>query len=456
MKIKKILTTFAVFALVFSIITSNISVYAVDYKSELTLDSKSAYMVYMGENGDIPVLDLNSSEKNYPASLTKIMTAIVLLEHYSFSELENLTMTIPQEAFDDFYVDGVYQYPSTAGFLKNEEVDLRDLLYGMMLQSACEAANCLAYYVGNGDISSFVSMMNETAEKIGAKNTHFVNPHGLFNENQYTTAYDMYLIARYAYNIEGFMEVAGTESFYLKPTNLHSEKRLVVHTNYMMSQYRGGERYYYPYVQGIKTGTLDECGRNLVSTATKDGYTYMVVSLGGPQTDADGNTYFSNFSDHKKLYEWAFDGLELSKIVNSGSDVMEFPVINSSGKDYVIATAKDDYITLLPVNIDNERITYELPEAEKLKAPITKGDKLGEMKIYVDGDYLTSIDLVASSDVSLSIIKFVFWTIGNILSSKAFFALLIILVILIIIYIIIFRKRNKDKLNIKKKRKQMR
>ena len=456
MKLHKKLTSFAIFALVFTLICSNFTVFATDFNSTVTPDSKNVYMVYMGENGDIPVVNINSEQKNYPASLTKIMTAIVLLEKYNFSELENIKVTVPLEAFDDFYVDGVYQNPSTAGFLNGEVVDLRDLLYGMMLQSACEAANVIAYHVGGDNISNFVDMMNETAKKIGAVNTHFTNPHGLFNENQYTTAYDMYLISRYAYNLEGFMEVASTESFYLRPTNKHSQKRLVVHTNYMMSPYRGGDTYYYQYVSGIKTGTLDECGRNLVTTASKDGYNYMIVSLGGPQEDEEGNSYFSNFLDHKNLYKWAFDCLELSKLVNSGSDIMEFPVRNSSGNDYVIASAKDDYITLLPIGIEEERITFELPENNKINAPISKGDKLGEMKVYVDGDYLTSVDLVAATDVKLSIFKYVFYLLWLIITSKVFFVVLVIIAILIAIYVFIFYKQNKEKLDKKEKRKKMR
>lgn len=457
MKVNKKLTAFAIFILVFSVFCSNLSVFAVNYGADaLTLDSKSAYVVYMGENGDIPIVDINSRERIYPASLTKIMTAIVLLEKEGFAGLENKTMTVPGEAFDDFYVDGIYQYPSTADFLRGEEVDLRDLLYGMMLPSACEAANCIAYYVGEGNISKFVDMMNETAKKIGANDTHFANPHGLFNENQYTTAYDMYLIARYACNIEGFMEVVDTESFYLRPTNLHSDKRLVVHTNYMMSLYRGGERYYYPYVHGIKTGTLDEAGRNLVSTATKDGYTYMAITLGGPQVDADGNTYYSNFADHKKLYEWAFDNFEVSKVVNTGSDVMEFSVRNSSGKDYVIARTNSDYLTLLPKNIEPERIKFELPTADILNAPIKKDQELGEMKVYIDGDYMTNIELVAAEDVDLSVIKYIFWLIGEMLTSKVFVVLLILVIIFIAIYVFLFYKRHNKKRKEKEKRKQMR
>ena len=456
MKLHKKFTSFAVFALVLTILFSNLTVFATDFSNDVATDSKSIYMVYMGENGDIPVVNINSEEINYPASLTKIMTAIVLLENYNFADLESTVVTVPSEAFEDFYVDGVYQNPSTAGFLRGENVDLRDLLYGMMLQSACEAANVIAYHVGGNDISNFVNMMNETAQKIGAVNTHFTNPHGLFDENQYTTAYDMYLISKYAYSLDGFMEVASTESFYLRPTNKHSEKRLVVHTNYMMSPYRGGDRYYYEYVNGIKTGTLDECGRNLVTTATKDGYTYMIVSLGGPQKDADGNNYFSNFLDHKNLYKWAFADLEISKIVNAGSDIMEFPVRNSAGKDYVIASAKDDYITLLPVGIEKERISFELPSADTINAPITKGETLGEMKVYVDGDYLTSVDLIAANDVKLSIFKYIFYVLWLILSSKVFITILFILVVLIVIYIFIFYKQNKDKLDKKAKRKQMR
>lgn len=420
------------------------------YETDAEVTSEAVYMVYMGENGDMPVYSKNEQKKMYPASLTKIMTAIVLLENEP--DLSK-TVTVDSSVFSDFYDEnGYYQYPSTADFQTGEVVELNDLLYGMMLQSACEAANIIAYDVGKTKISEFVEMMNETAKRIGAKNTHFTNPHGLFNSDQYTTAYDMYLITKYAMSFEKFKEVATSPTYELKATNIHPEPRTVTHTNYMMSKYLGGTEYYYPYASGIKTGTLDEAGRCLVSTASKDGYNYLIVSMGAPLTDENGEKYFYNFSDHIGLYEWAFKKFTLTKLVSANEDIMEFPVGVSAGKDYVIADAETDYITLLPYDFDMSQMTVELPEAKKINAPVEKGEVLGEMKISVDGEYITSVNLVASQQVKRSTVKYILWICKEVLASKFMIAVYIILVILIIAYIILFNKTNKKKKKLRSRR----
>lgn len=413
------------------------------YETDAEVKSDAVYMVYLSDSGDIPIYAKNESQRMYPASLTKIMTAIVLLENEP--DLSK-TVTVDSSVFSDFYDEnGYYQYPSTADFKTGEIVDLNDLLYGMMLQSACEAANIIAYDVGNTKISEFVEMMNETAKKIGAKDTHFTNPHGLFNSEQYTTAYDMYLITKYAMTFDKFKEVACSPNYELKATNVHPEPRTVTHTNYMMSQYLGGNEYYYKYASGIKTGTLDEAGRCLVSTASKDGYNYLIVSLGAPLTNEEGEKYFYNFTDHKELYEWAFENFRLTKLVTANEDIMEFPVGVSAGKDYVIADAQADYITLLPYDFDETKMKIELPEAKKINAPIELGQALGEMKISIDGEYIASVNLVASQEVKRSTVKYILWICKEALTSPFMIIIYFILAILIILYIVLFIKTNKKK-----------
>lgn len=447
MRMKRIFKIFVPFFVALAILSSACGVFAFTYTPEIEPESKYVYMVYLGDNGDTVVYNKNSTEKTYPASLTKIMTAIVLLDKVGYANLESTKVTVPQIVFDDFYDnDGKYLYPSTADFQVGEEVDLKDLAYGMLLQSACEAANIIAYQVGGGDIGSFIDMMNQKAQEIGAVNTHFVNPHGLYSDNQYTTAYDMYLITKYAMKLDGFMEIAGSPAYDLKPTNVHSESRMVTHTNYMLSAYLGGDEYYYEYAKGIKTGTLDEAGRCLITTASKDGYNYLIVSLGGPLVDEEGNEYYSNCLDHKALYEWAFDNLSLQQIVGANEEKTEFSVRNSSGNDYVITVSQTSYYMLLPNDFDKSKIEYILPDtSKKINAPIDKGEVLGEMEIKISGESITKINLTANQDVKLSSIKYAFWLFYKAVTSTAFKVLLVLLVIALAIYIYLFKKANNKK-----------
>ena len=196
--------------------------------------------------------------------------------------------------------------------ITNEKVNYNDLLYALLLPSACEAANIIAYNLGNGNINEFVKMMNDKAAELGCNDTTFANAHGLHDENQLTTASDMSKIVQYAMTLPKFMEIASTTQYTLEPTEVHKTGTFLKHTNAMLQK---DSQYYYKYAMGIKTGTLDEAGRCLVSTAEKDGVKYLVVSMNAPMTDNDGNSVFYNCVDHTTLYEWAFNKLVNTKIV---------------------------------------------------------------------------------------------------------------------------------------------
>ncbi|MFA5659370.1 MAG: serine hydrolase, partial [Oscillospiraceae bacterium] len=300
---------------------------AVSFVPPETVYSEAVYMVNLDitdENGyGTVVFKQNENKLMSPASLTKIMTALLVLEHFEGNEqaLKSTYISAPSTAFDELYL----QDASTADFRIGEEASYSDLLYGLMLQSACEAANIIAYNLGkDNSMADFVRQMNEKAEELGATNTHFTNPHGLYSESQRTSARDLAIITQYAINkYPILLEIASTQNYDLEATNKHSSTRTVVNTNYMMSPTNGGDLYYYPYVKGIKTGTLDEAGRCLITTAEKNGFTYLLVTLNAPLKDENGNKIFYNFIDHKTLYEWAFSTLSYEKILTNGEEVAE-------------------------------------------------------------------------------------------------------------------------------------
>lgn len=421
-----------------------------DFQPPFTVNSEAAYMVSL--DTDTVIYAKNEQQRVYPASLTKIMTLILLLENVD--DLSGTYVTAPYALFDEFANVGA----STADIWPGETVNMQDLAYGLMLRSACEAANIIGWYVGGESLENFFTMMNEKAKEIGAVNTHFVNAHGLFDENHYTTAYDMYLITRYAIDhVPLFEDISCAKSWTMEATDVHPEERVIYHTNTMLDQGRGGE-YYYPYVRGIKTGTLPESGRNLATMGSKNGYSYLLLTLGAPQYDENGNQYAENlaYEDQINLYNWAFDGFQYTTVVSEGEDIMEFAVEQASDKDYVLLKAKTEFGTLLPTNIDKTSVQRILPEKQTLIAPIEAGTVLGQMELRFEGETLTTIDLVAAESIERSEMLYILDKLKILLDSGWFKIAAITLGILVIFYIILFsvlNRRRKKLKQVKKKRK---
>ena len=246
------------------------------------------------------------------------MTAILTLEH--FDDLsEEITFTAELQNYvyeiNVSYGGGI----STGGIVLGETLTVEQLLYAIMLPSANEAAVMLANEIGGGSLETFADMMNEKAKEIGCLDTHFVNSNGLFDENHYSTAYDMYLITKYALQYDTFREIVSTPSYDTGPTNkqdnLHWDN-----TNKMIVE---GSGFYYPQITGVKTGTLEEAGRCLITTAEKDGYEYLLVMMGAPYLDENGEYISPNqaFVLTAQFYDWVFDTYKAKTIVEKGDKV---------------------------------------------------------------------------------------------------------------------------------------
>lgn len=433
--------------MIFSVI-SVIPVGAVSFTPNFEVVSEAVYLKNL-DTGDV-IYEKNSDKKEYPASLTKIMTAILVLEN--IDDLENTEIEAAPVIFDEF----VGQNVSTADFRHYEIATASDLMYGMMLNSACEAASILAYYVGGGSVANFVDMMNEKAKELGAENTHFVNPHGLFDEDQYTTAHDIAIITEYAMSLPKFTEIATTQNYTLATTNKHSETRVVIHTNYMMDKMRGGE-YYYPYVKGIKTGTLDEAGRCLVSLGSKDGHNYLLVTMQSPMYNEDGTKANFHYTDAKNLYNWAFDSFAPTQILSKDEELGEVSVEFSDGSNYVLVKPAEEYSTLWQTDVDLSNIERKITLAESVVAPVTKGTKLGEIELNFSGENLATIDLIATEDVARSALKYNL-AIAKEFTSSGWFKLAVALVIVLIVMYIIYyfavtRKKRRRMKHVNRRRK---
>lgn len=439
--IKRIISAAVAVALIFA---TTINVFAeVSFTPDFDVYSEAALLINL-DTGDV-MYQKNADERLTPASLTKIMTAVLVLEHFQgdISALSTTRVSGGYECYDELYMTGA----STADIQPYEEVSYKDLLYALILRSACEAANIIAVNIG-GSLSGFAEMMNLKAKQLGMNDTHFTNAHGLFFEDHYTTANDLAILTRYAMSLPLFTEIACSATYTMSETSYH-EERTISHTNSMMLK---GSEYYYEYAKGIKTGTLDEAGRCLISTAYKDGYSYLLITLGAPQQNENGENVMYNMIDHKNIYEWAFDSFEYTTVISGTEEIAEVPVEYGDGVDYVIVRPNAEYSRIWSKRIPTDSVYRDIKLSENVIAPVKKGDVLGVMELQYGGETLATIELVATADAARSVQKETIAKAQSFIGSKEFFnaakyslAFFLIYTILIIILKIVVARSNKKR-----------
>lgn len=248
--------------------------------------------VLMDFNSGAILYSKNIHEQLYPASTTKMMTALLTIENTTMDEI----VTFSHEAI--FNVDSD---SSRIGIDEGEQLTVEQCLYGLMLGSANEVAYALAEHVA-GSLDAFVDMMNERALALGCNNTHFVNANGLPDENHYTSPYDLALIARECYKNEAFANISGTRTYTISSTNIQSEERIMDNHHLMVE----GFRYQYPGFIGGKTGYTKSARQTLVSCAEKNGLRLICVIMKEESPD--------QFIDTQKLFDYGFDGFQLVNV----------------------------------------------------------------------------------------------------------------------------------------------
>ena len=438
------------------------------FTPNFALNSKAVYMVNL--DTDIVIVSKNADEKMYPASTTKIMTALLTIELVKdFDEY----VLVPYTAFNEFSEGNPnFVGPSNAAIepMQNN-VTYRDLLYTLMIPSACDSANILAYNLGGESIPNFVNMMNEKAKELGCKNTHFSNPHGLFDENNYTTAHDLYLITKYAMeNYKMFMDVCGTTSYDMPANQTYPDGYTKYTTNQLIVP---SSEYYYEGVKGVKTGSIDYYiyknadgsfdydnidygSRSLVTIAEKNGYNYMIVSMEAPYFNEDGTLPEKNLSfvDHINLYDWAFSEFVYTEVIKENEQIMQVDVDKGLESDTVGLVTTDAFFTLLPRSLDKSTIQQLRPTVEMMEAPITAGTKVGRLELKLNGETLAKLDLVTESDISLDMNEYYKEKLKNIVSTPQFIAIVIVLGILIVLFIVAraFRKNHEREVAAQKNR----
>ncbi|PWM21552.1 MAG: D-alanyl-D-alanine carboxypeptidase [Collinsella tanakaei] len=397
------------------------------------------------------VYQKNADQKMYPTSTTKIMTFIVASEQ--IPDLENTKITVTEKVVTELLGTG----SSLAGVKEGEELTALQLLNCMMIPSGNDAALVLADYVGGGETQKFIDLMNEKAEELGCENTHFMNPHGLHDEQHYTTAEDLYKITKYAMTLPYFMEICSKTYYEIPATNVSPEPRYIYTTNMLIEPNAGGS-YYYKYCKGIKTGSHDQAGYCLVSTAVKDGYSYMCIALGAPSVDEQGNRVSTNgaFVDTKNLYIWAFDNLRLKTVLSSDESVCDVSLNLAWNKDKLLLVPEQSYSTILPKDISETSVIITPDVPESIDAPVKKGQVIGTATLSYVGQELATVNLVASESVERSEVLHSVDTMSEVIHSRWFQIIVAVVVVLLLIYMILALIYNRKKKKLRKVKKYRR
>ena len=380
-KFKKIIYILLIF-LILPFLIANFS-----FASEQLETYSAADLIVESSTGKI-IYEKNSREKRYPASTTKVMTALLTLEKCNLSDIATVSA-------DAIILPSGY---SNANLQAGEQISIENLLYALLVKSANEVATVLAEHIA-GSVENFSNMMNERAKELGCENTHFVNANGIHNEDHYTTAYDLFLITKEAMKNETFRKIVSTPSYTLPATNKYpTADRYLKNTNDLIRVNKStrADNYYYQYAIGVKTGYTKEAKNCLISASNKDGLEFISVVLGAGSTE---NGLSERYLDTINMFNYAYDNYENATIKNRDEiiDTTEIKNGTKETKDLKLSL-KDNLIAFVPKDFDSNSLSYKINLNDNLFAPIITGDTVGTVTYTVnDTDY--TIDLLAGSTV---------------------------------------------------------
>lgn len=415
---------------------------APEYETEIAL--------LVNADTDTVIYSKNADRITAPASLTKIVTAMVALSKCDDLQTEIICSA---KAIDSLLGTG----SSIAGLYAEEKVTFEMLLYCLLLPSANDAAQVIAEHFGNGDSKAFVNEMNEFVKNLGCKNTHFANAHGLDNPDvkgfkddsqNRTTASDMYIIAKEALKNDHIRKISSKYGKTMPATN-KSEERYLYNTNPLLNSY---SYYFYEGAIGLKTGTEDKAGCCLISSATKDGYTYISIAMqGNNEYVADGERRNTAFLMCRYMLRWAFSNIEMKVLADSSYNIGEVAVKYGRGSDYVATVPKEDIAAIVHSGIDMDDLTVEYGEnfPEMVDAPVKKGDVIGKAKLLYKGVEISDLTLVAQDEVKKNYLWAMFNWLEKLMSSKTFVILVVLIIVVVILLLITTKKQRERKKRLK-------
>lgn len=407
-----IITLFSLYTLSFADTTENdFQIYS---SGSVLIDAKTGKIL----------IQKDMNKKLYPASTTKILTAILAIENLNLDS----KLTASRSA-----VMAIPSGYSNAGIKAGESLSVSDLLEMFLIHSANEVGYIFAEEI-SGNIDNFANLMNKKASELGCTNTHFTNPSGIHDVNHYSTAYDMALIAKYCMQNETFRNIVNKKSCKFSATDLYPEERYFKNTNSLLDS---SNRYYYEYAIGIKTGFTTQAKNCLIAGAKKDGIELIAVMLGAEATE---NGQSGRYVDAKNLFDYGFENYKIMDFLKEGSQIKNIEIKNATKETKKLnLIAKSSLSATFQTNFDISTLVPTIEIFENINAPIAKDTVLGKVSYNIDGIVYES-DLIAENDVIKS----------NLL--EIIFQVVLAIIVLILIVVILSHKNNKNnKIKVKKK-----
>ena len=403
--------------------------------SDFELRSEAALLY--SRDTDITLYTKNADKRMYPASLTKLMTAALVVEN--IPDIDTDTITVSQQNIKDIGTDS-----STGGFKADETVTMRQMLQVFLMASANEGALALAEKI-SGSVDAFVGLMNQKAAALGMNSTHYVNPHGLHDDNHYTTANDLLKLTNYVLSLPHIYDICSTVHYRMAATNKNPE-RPVTTTNLMMLS---TTNVYYKEARGLKTGFTSKAGHCLITTASRGGFSYIAIVMGAPPQNAQGKAQRVEFGDCKNLFEWAFNDFVYKTLLLEDEPLDTVKVNLCWENDTVNAVPVKSFAGLFPKSGDASVITKSIKlDAREVDAPVKKGDRLGTVYLSFAGDEIGTVELVAAEsrerNQMLAIVKFA----GSVLSSPILLTaagIVAVLILTLVIWIVLLNRKRTSR-----------
>lgn len=369
--------------------TENVQENTITKNTELGFELYSPHILLMDLKSGQVLYEYNAREIIYPASTTKIMTAILALEKCNLTDIA----TVSHNAI--FSIPPTYQM---SNIQEGEELTIEQLLHVLLIPSANDAAVVLAEHIG-GSVENFATMMNEKAKEIGCENTNFVNPNGVHDDNHYTTTYDMALIGKYAMQFQAFRSIVQKTKYTLPTTNKYDkEDRIFRTTNELIRENHSSSpsNYYYEYCTGIKTGFTNPAQNCIVASAKKDDREFLVSIMGGTRTE---NFLKGRELDCKSLFEYAFQTYQTKTLVEANQVVTNISVPEATSETkYLDLYASNSLSVVTRQDAEEIEVPANIELREDLKAPFSEGEVVGKVSYAIEGTVYET-ELIASHTV---------------------------------------------------------
>lgn len=381
----RIIRTIMILALINLLIFTTFISFASEYDVQAS-DLVAETAVLINEQSGQVLFDKNANTPMFPASTTKILTAIIILEDLPLDEVVTIDAQSP-------YAGG-----SSIALEPNEQLTVEQLLYALIITSANDAAEALAIH-HSGSIEAFAIEMNKRAAEMGAINSNFENPNGLPNPDHVTTAFDLAMIAKHAMKNDMFRKLVTTLRYEIPPTNLKKDTRYLNSTNSFYQGMEGSNDLItirgkkvpiaYEYIVGIKRGYTEQAMNCLITSAEKDNKAYISVVL-----KSNGN---SMYQDSRLLLDYGLFGLS-THVLNTKNDTIDTVQLNNKRETKIPLIVENDVFVDLLSDIDPASLTTKITINPNIDLPVSKGEVLGTLSYYNGENLLTSVPLVSIDD----------------------------------------------------------